>query len=156
LTSSALPPTPEAPEELHADATARTLLYRIGRTVYGSDIGDIREVVPYRRVTRLPGAPTHVQGIVNLRGTIVTVIDLGIRLDPTRSPVRQGSILIATVGTRLVGMAVDDVMDVRQVATEELTSAGASFDGVVLGLGHSADQVVILIDIPTLVQHVLL
>ena len=124
--------------------------------MYGSDIGDIREVVPYRRVTRLPGAPAHVQGLLNLRGTIVTVIDLGVRLDPTREPVRRGSILIAALGTRLAGIAVDDVMDVRPVVTGELGAVGATLDGAVLGLGHSSAQVVILIDIPTLVKHVLL
>jgi purine-binding chemotaxis protein CheW len=151
LTSTA-PTLPDVRE----DAAARTLLYRVGRTVYGSDIADIREVVPYRRVTRLPGAPAHVQGLLNLRGTIVTVLDLGRRLDPTRDPVRSGSILIATVGSRLTGIAVDDVMDVRPVVADELTAAGATLDGAVIGLGHSAAQVVILIDIPTLVQHVLL
>ena len=151
MTSTALPPT-----DLPEDVSARTLLYRVGRTVYGSDIGDIREVLPYRRVTRLPGAPAYVQGLLNLRGTIVTVVDLGQRLDPARAPVRQGSILVAAVGSRLAGIAVDDVMDVRPVISGELAAAGATLDGVVLGLGHSAAQVVILIDIPTLVTHVLL
>lgn len=152
MTSSVLPSTPDAP----GDATARTLLFRVGETIYGTDIADIREVIPYRRVTRLPGAPACVQGLVNLRGTLVTVIDLGQRLDAARPPVRRGSILIAAVGTRITGIAVDDVMDVRTVLADELTAAGTTFDGLVRGLGHSAHQVVILIDIPTLVQHVLL
>lgn len=152
MTSTVLPSTPDALGE----ASARTLLFRVGQTIYGTDIADIREVIPYRRVTRLPGAPDHVQGLVNLRGTIVTVVDLGQRLDPARAPVRKGSILIAAVGDRVTGIAVDDVMDVRPVLADELTAAGSTFDGIVRGLGHSAAQVVILIDIPTLVQHVLL
>jgi len=136
--------------------TARTLLFRVGETIYGTDIADIREVIPYRRVTRLPDAPPHVQGLVNVRGTLVTVIDLGRRLEAARPPVRRGSILIAAVGTRVAGVAVDEVMDVRSVVADEMAAAGSTFDGLVRGVGHSAEQVVILIDIPTLVKHVLL
>ena len=73
-------------------ATARTLLFRVAGKVYGCDIEAVREIIPYRRATRLPGAPPFVQGLVNLRGTIVTVLDLGARLDPARPPVRDGSI----------------------------------------------------------------
>lgn len=128
----------------------------MGPAVYGSDIDAIREVLPWRGITRLPGAPTHVRGIINVRGTLVTVLDLGLLLDPARAPVDGGSILVVAHGTRLAGVAVDEVMDVRPVVEEEVAEAGTAFDGVVRGLGHSAGQVVILIDIPTLVKHVLL
>ncbi|MEO7455174.1 MAG: chemotaxis protein CheW, partial [Gemmatimonadaceae bacterium] len=76
----------------------------------------MREIIPYRRATRLPGAPAYVQGLINLRGTIVTVMDLGVRLDPERAPVREGSIILATYGTRVAGVAVDEVMDVQTIA----------------------------------------
>lgn len=144
-------PNPSQP----ADA-ARTLLYRVGDTLYGSDIAAIREVVPYRRVTRLPGAPPHVQGLVNLRGTILTVVDLGVRLDPAREPARRGSILVVPAGTRLAGVVVDEVLEVRAVVAEEAGAGGAALDGVVRGLGHSDHQVVILVDILSLVKQVLL
>ena len=134
----------------------RTLTYRVGTVVYGSDISAIREVLPYRPATRLPGAPAYVRGLINLRGTIVTVIDLGTRLDPTRPPAASGSILVASVGTRLTGVVVDEVMDVRPVELDEAQESGGSTDGVVRGLGHSGDQVVILIDIHSLVKQVLL
>jgi chemotaxis signal transduction protein len=99
-----------------------------------------------------------VQGLVNLRGTIVTVLDLGQRLDATRPPVREGSIILAQHGTRNVGVAVDEVMDVQAI-TEEPVEAGAGGDtggALVRGLGHLGDDVVVLIDIHTLVTQVLL
>lgn len=139
-----------------APLAGRTLLYRVGATVYGSDIGDVREVLPYRSATRLPGAPAYVRGLINLRGTIVTVVDLGARLDAARAPATSGSILVASVGTRLTGVVVDEVMDVRPVEMDEAQESGGSSDGVVRGLGHSGDQVVILIDIHSLVKQVLL
>ena len=73
----ALPPAPRA--------ARRALLFRVGAAVYGCDIDDIREIVPFRQATRLPGAPAYVQGLINLRGTIVTVLDLGVRLAASRA-----------------------------------------------------------------------
>jgi purine-binding chemotaxis protein CheW len=144
---------------------ARTLLFQVAERTYGCDIESVREIIPYRRATRLPGAPAYVQGLVNLRGTIVTVLDLGVRLDPARAPVREGSIILAQHGTRNVGVAVDEVMDVQAIA-EEPVDAGAGAGGggegtdtrggLVRGLGHLGDDVVVLIDIHTLVTQVLL
>ena len=139
-------------------AAARTLLFRVGERTYGCEIDAVREIIPYRRATRLPGAPAYVQGLVNLRGTIVTVLDLGVRLDPARPPVREGSIILVQHGTRNVGVAVDEVMDVQAVAEDpiETGSDGASRNGLVRGLGHLGDDVVALVDIHTLVTQVLL
>ena len=125
--------------------------------MYGCDIEAVREIIPYRRATRLPGAPRYVQGLINLRGTIVTVLDLGVRLDAERVPVREGSIILATHGTRVVGVAVDEVMDVQAIAEEPIaTSGGNTPRGLVRGLGHLDDGVVVLVNIHALITQVLL
>ena len=137
----------------------RTLLFRVGSTVYGCDIDDIREIVPFRRATRLPGAPSYVQGLINLRGTIVTVLDLGARLDPSHPPVAEGSIMLVAMpgNNRLVGMAVQEVMDVRVVgdSSDDVIADSASNDAV-RGLAHVDGGTVILLDIHSLVRQVLL
>jgi purine-binding chemotaxis protein CheW len=138
-------------------AAARTLLFRVADRVYGCDIEAVREIIPYRRATRLPGAPRYVQGLINLRGTIVTVLDLGTRLDAGRAPVSEGSIILATHGTRVVGVAVDEVMDVQTITEEPIgTSTGDMPRGLVRGLGHLDDGVVVLVNIHALVTQVLL
>ena len=137
-------------------ATARTLLFRVAGKMYGCDIDAVREIIPYRRATRLPGAPSFVQGLINLRGTIVTVLDLGTRIDPARPVVRDGSIILATHGTRVVGIAVDEVMDVQAISEEHVENPGGARDALIRGLGHLEDGVVVLIDIHTLVTQVLL
>jgi purine-binding chemotaxis protein CheW len=141
-------------------AAARTLLFRVAGNVYGCDIDAVREIITYRRATRLPGAPPYVQGLINLRGTIVTMLDLGARLDRTRPQVRDGggSIILVEHGTRVVGVAVDEVMDVQAIAEEPVDAGtGDTRGGLVRGLGHlEGDQVVVLIDIHTLVTQVLL
>ena len=144
---------------LEQRAAARTLLFRVAGGVYGCDIDAVREIIPYRRATRLPGAPAHVQGLINLRGTIVTVLDLGARLDAARAPMHDagGSIILAEHGTRVVGVAVEEMMDVQAIAEEPVNEgAGEARGGLVRGLGHLGDDVVVLIDIHTLVTQVLL
>jgi purine-binding chemotaxis protein CheW len=140
-------------------AAARTLLFRVAGGAYGCDIDAVREIIPYRRATRLPGAPPYVQGLINLRGTIVTVLDLGARLDTSRPAMRDsgGSIILAEHGTRVVGVAVDEVLDVQAIAEEPVDAGtGDARGGLVRGLGHLGDDVVVLIDIHTLVTQVLL
>ena len=140
----------------------RTLLFRVAGSVYGCDIDTVREIVPWRRATRLPGAPPYVQGLINLRGTIVTVLDLGARLDPSRGIVHgeeggSGSIILVEHGTRVVGAAVDEVMDVQAIEREPVEGAGDDArGGLVCGLGHLAGDVVVLLDIHMLITQVLL
>jgi len=142
---------------IDAPSAARTLLFRVADGVYGCDIDGVREIIPYRRATRLPGAPPYVQGLINLRGTIVTVLDIGVRLDPERASVREGSIILAIFGARVVGVAVDEVMDVQPIVAEPIaTSAPDAHPGLVRGLGHLNDGVVILVDIHVLITQVLL
>jgi len=135
------------------------LLFRVGSTVYGSDIDDIREIVPFRQATRLPGAPSYVQGLINLRGTIVTVLDLGARLDAARERITDGSIMLVAMpgSARLVGVAVQEVMDVRVVGTsaDDVIAESAGNDAV-RGLAHVDGGTVILLDIHSLVRQVLL
>ena len=150
-----------------AHAARRTLLFRVGTTVYGCDIDDIREIVPFRQATRLPGAPRYVHGLINLRGTIVTVLDLAVRLDASRAVVTDGSIMLVSVpgSSRLVGIAVQEVMDVRVLGAHSDdvigrapagVPSGDSTTDIVRGLARIDGATVILLDIHILVRQVLL
>lgn len=143
---------------------APTLLFRVGRGVYGCDITQAREIIPLRPMTRLPGAPPFVRGLINMRGTIVTVLDLGVRLDPTRAPSRDGSILLVRHHERLVGLIVDEVADVRVLDIEDAggevhagppTAAGAA-GGIVRGMATADDTAVVVLDLDALIKQVLL
>jgi purine-binding chemotaxis protein CheW len=128
--------------------------------VYGCDIDDIREIVPHRQATRLPGAPSYVIGLINLRGTIVTVLDLSCLIDATRPRVADdGSIMLVAMpgNNRLVGVAVQEVMDVRVVGSshDDVIAHSAGNDAV-RGLARVDGGTVILLDIHSLVRQVLL
>jgi purine-binding chemotaxis protein CheW len=125
---------PHLEQPTPADAR-RTLLFRVGDTIYGCDLEAVREIVPFRRPTRLPGAPKYVLGLINLRGTIVMVFDLAVRLEPSRSMLADGSIMLVSVGgttagglPRAVGFAVQEVLDVRVLGGEREGAKGSNGD----------------------------
>jgi purine-binding chemotaxis protein CheW len=151
-----------APAAPAAGAAARVLLMRVGPSTYACEITDAQEIIPSRSATRIPGAPAHVRGLINVRGSIVTVLDLGARLDPARPSAADGFILLvrrATAGggtPRLVGVAVDEVLDVRALDEAPVMPGGAMDDALVRGIGRVDDLDVILIDLDRLIQHTLL
>jgi chemotaxis signal transduction protein len=150
LASTAIPT--DAPQ----GGALRLLLFAVAGTVYGCDIASVREIVPLRHATRLPGAPPYVRGLFNLRGAIVTVIDLATRLAGATAAA-EGSVVLAQYGSRQVGLAVDEVRDVQILSPErfELASGDLARGGVVRGLGHLADGVVIVLDVPAVVRQVM-
>ena len=144
------------PTDAPAGPTLRLLLFAVAGTVYGCDIGAVREIVPIRHATRLPGAPGYVRGLINLRGAIVTVIDLAARLAGA-SAAREGSVVLAEHGNKQVGLAVDEVRDVQMLAPDrfELATGDVARGGIVRGLGHLDDGVVIVLDVPAVVRQVM-
>ena len=144
------------PTDAPAGPTLRLLLFAVAGTVYGCDIGAVREIVPIRHATRLPGAPGYVRGLINLRGAIVTVIDLASRLAGAAAA-PEGSVVLAEYGNKQVGLAVDEVRDVQMLTPDqfELATGDVARGGIVRGLGHLDDGVVIVLDVPAVVRQVM-
>lgn len=131
--------------------------------MYGCHISDAQEIIPLRRTTRLPGAPPFVRGLINVRGTIVTVLDLAVRFDASRAPTTDGSILLVRHRDRLVGCVVNEVVDVRPLgieAPDDDDAAGAasqdSSASIVRGVATVDDGAVVILDLDALITQVLL
>lgn len=100
----------------------RALVFRAGGRVFACDVSAVREVVPLdgrARFARVPGAPPSVLGVLNLRGSIVTVADGGVLLRGRGVAGDRTMVLIVDVGVRGVGLAVDRVADVRALRADE-------------------------------------
>ena len=134
------------------------MLFRLGDRLYGIDLDAVREILPVRRATRVPGAPAYVGGLINVRGTIVTVLDLGARLDGNSSLATDGSVILIEHRQKLVGIAVAEVNDVTMLPAESIEHATEldSDDASIVGLGRMDDKVVIILDIHSIIKHVLL
>lgn len=97
------------------DSQVQLARMRVGDTVYAIDLMKVREVVPPQHVQPVPGAPTFVVGLLELRGDFLPVIDLRQRLGGDAEPEAEHRIVIATVRDRRVGYIVDEVFDVFRV-----------------------------------------
>jgi purine-binding chemotaxis protein CheW len=106
-------------------------------------------------MTRVPGAPAYVRGLINMRGTIVTVLDLGLRLDPSSAPIAEGSILMLRYRDRLVGIVVEEVVDLRALEIEDGEAAQRGRT-IVRGMATLDDVPVVVLDLDALIKQVLL
>ena len=134
----------------------RLLIVEVRGGLFGIDSTSVREIVTVLEATRLPGAPAHVRGLVNLRGQLLTVVDLGHRLTGHPWTAAEGSIVVITTADRVLGVLVEDVHDVQEihvVPTEREVLARA--DGLLTGVGRLGDEVVLVVDIPELVRQTL-
>jgi chemotaxis signal transduction protein len=114
-------PAPVPPADrafgLDDDSREHVLVVEVQGVPYGIPVAQTREVVRAPRLTRVPGAPRETLGIVNLRGAVVTVLDLAVILGRGRAEAGASIVLIEN-GARLVGFAVDGVREVRALETD--------------------------------------
>ena len=142
-----------------ADAAHRHLLFGVAGRLYACEVALVREIVPFRRCTRLPGAPSYVAGLINLRGTVVTVLDLGLRLAGEPANRDEGAVILVERAGRLVGLGVDELRDLQVVSPAAVEAADASGaadgTGAVRGVVRVGGEVVVLLDVGSIVTHAL-
>ncbi len=115
------------------DARPRVLVVRVGDAEYGIPVQQVRGVVRGERVTRVPGSPPMLRGIINVRGAVVTVLELSILLGTERA-VTSTSVVLIENGTRLIGLAVDVVRDVRAQDSAGIANSAESLGSIVADL----------------------
>lgn len=145
-----------APTEAEGDGN-EYLAFTLGREEYGIDILRVQEIRGYEPVTRIANAPAFIKGVVNLRGTIVPVVDMRIKFNLGEPTYDQFTVvIILNIGGRVVGMVVDSVSDVMTLAPEQIKPApeiGTTFDtDYLIGLGTLDDRMLILVDIDKLMS----
>src|SRR5438093_13428951 len=105
-------------------ASARLLVFRVGTLACAADVDQVREILPRLDTTRIPGAPPVVAGLVNVRGTLVTVVEgwkaLGQPEPAARTEGGTTVLLQIGAGQKTIGFTVDEVLDVLPGAAETL------------------------------------
>jgi purine-binding chemotaxis protein CheW len=100
------------------------LTCRLGAETYGIDILKVQEIRELERVTRVPHVSRFVRGVINLRGAIVPVVDLGLMFGfPEPLPLEGASAIVLNVERRMVGLVVESVSDVVALADDEIGPA---------------------------------
>jgi len=138
-------------------AHAEYLTFRLGAEEYGIDILRVQEIRSYEEPTRIANAPHFIKGVVNLRGVIVPVVDLRIKLGCEKVEYNGFTVVIVlNVRGRVVGAVVDSVSDVLELASELIkpapemnTSMDTSF---ITGIASVGERMLILMDIEALMS----
>jgi purine-binding chemotaxis protein CheW len=141
-------------------ANRQYLSFFLGGQEYATDILRVQEIKGWDTVTRVPYSPNYILGVINLRGAIVPVVDLRVRLALESAPFDSATVVIVVRvagarGERIVGLVVDAVSDVYSFSAENIQpppEAVGSLDQMfVLGLAKLEDKLVIILDIERLV-----
>jgi purine-binding chemotaxis protein CheW len=132
-------------------------VFEVGGGAFACEMESFREIVPTQAMTRLPGASSAVCGLINLRGTIVTVIDGGIALGKPGYARAGGLILLLDHFERWIGIGVDDVRDIQDVPIDQFSSADAAETSQpgITGAVEIEGRRVLVLDIKAVVEQVI-
>jgi purine-binding chemotaxis protein CheW len=134
------------------------LLFRLGDEEYGVPIDRVQSIEELQRIVAVPDMPSYVRGVINLRGTVIPVVDLRLRFGmPFRDYDDRTCIIIIEAESRVVGFIVDTVSEVHQIPATNIQPApefrsGAGSEQFVTGLGTVEGEVKILLEIERLVR----
>lgn len=126
--------------------------FRVGAELYALDIMSIREIIRPQKLTAIPKAPRFIEGVINLRGAVIPVADLRKRFDqPCGEENRKNRIIICSVSGRIVGLLVDEVLEVRRCGRQDVAPAPQFLKGpeaeFFLGVARRGDDLVMVLDL---------
>lgn len=134
------------------------LTFRLDEQEYGLELFKIQEIRGYAPVTPIPNVPAHVRGVMNLRGTVLPVVDL--RMKFRLPPIEYNKftvIVIAVVAGKMVGLLVDAVSDVLNVSPDQLRAApdfGAAVDTQFInGVFQTRDHLAVALNLERLLSE---
>lgn len=131
--------------------------YRLGEETYGLDVMQVQEVLRMTEIAPVPGAPSFVLGIINLRGNVVTVIDNRARFGlPPKEIDDSTRIIIVEEGDMVVGILVDGVAEVADLAESDIETApnvgNEESARYIMGVANRSDGLLILVDVAKLLE----
>ena len=142
-------------KEESSDPILQWVTFKLAGEKYGVNVMQVREVLRYTEIAPVPGAPVYVLGIINLRGTVVTVIDSRNRFGLPETEITDSSrIVIIETDEHVIGILVDSVAEVVYLRLSEIDTApnvgteeAAKF---IQGVTHKNDELLILIELDKL------
>jgi purine-binding chemotaxis protein CheW len=132
--------------------------FRIGNETYGVRIASVKEIVRVPEITSVPNSPDFVEGVINLRGKIIPVMDLRKRFGLQEIQVdKKNRVLVVELENKLVGLIVSSASEVLKLPPSEIEAPGSVFaegeSSYVTGVGKLKGRLVILLDIARLLRQ---
>ncbi len=139
--------------------TRQYLTFLVGGEVFALDVSHVREILEFTRVTKVPKTPESMKGVINLRGSVVPVLDMGLKLELSEIGKTVDTCIIVVEAscegeTAMIGALVDSVQEVFELEPDQIEPApkiGTQLDtGFVKGMGKKDDGFVIILDVDKL------
>jgi purine-binding chemotaxis protein CheW len=132
--------------------------FRIGRETFGVPIAAVREIVRVPVITSVPNAPDFIEGVINLRGRIIPVVDLRKRFgEPVGTPNKKNRIVVVEIENRSIGLMVNSASEVLKIPPSEIEAPHAVFQegdlNYITGVGKLNGRLVILLDLSKVLQR---
>lgn len=155
---------PEKPSDISAAATRSIAIQFVGFSLadvdYAFEIRRIQEIILMPPITRIPQMPAWIEGLINLRGTVIPVVSLRRRFDLEERPKDDDTrIIVLNVGTKTVGVVVDSVSRVMKVSPDQIQPPPVTLDAIekstLQGVVRVADKLVVILDVDRMfpVEH---
>jgi purine-binding chemotaxis protein CheW len=151
--------TTESVQQIGADADGNQFLtFQLGEELYGVDILRVQEIKGYTTVTKIPNTPSYIKGVMNLRGTIVPIVELRATFGmETIAYTMLTVIVVVVVRDRIMGLVVDSVSDVLNISKKDIQAPpefGTRVDVSFLnGIAKWGDKLVALLNIDQLLSE---
>jgi len=114
-------------------SSAQLVSFRLAREEYGIEITKVQEIILLGQITRVPQTPDFIKGLINLRSTVIPVVDLRLRFGlAAEEPTDETRIMVVNVGGKTLGVVVDAVSEVLRVSPEQIVPPPPT----VAGVGH--------------------
>ena len=132
--------------------------FAISDEEFGIDILRVQEIIRMMEITKVPNSPPSVEGVLNLRGKVIPVIDLRRRFGmPHRDHDRQTRIIVVEISEKVIGFVVDGVSEVLRIASSTVEPPPSVVGGVeseyIKGIGKLENRLLILLDLDTLLSN---
>lgn len=140
------------------DKDLQVVGFRIGEETFGVRISAVREIVRVPEITTVPNAPDYIEGVINLRGKIIPVMDLRKRFGIKNvEPNKKNRILVVELENKVLGLIVNSASEVLKIPPSEIEMPSSMFQegevSYVTGVGKLQGRLVILLDIGKLLQR---
>jgi len=137
--------------------TIQVVSFKLGSEEYGVDIAQVQEINRMVAITHVPRAPQFMEGVINLRGQLIPIIDLRTRFGmPRAEHTKNTRIVVTEIGTKRVGMVVDSVSEVLRLPSDQIEDAPEMISGVdteyIRGVGKIEDRLIILLDLARIIS----
>jgi purine-binding chemotaxis protein CheW len=131
---------------------------RIGRETFGLPISLVREIVRVPEITSVPNAPDYIEGVINLRGRIIPVVDLRKRFgEKIGEPNKKNRIVVVELESRRIGLIVNSASEVLKIAPSDIEAPHDVFQegelNYITGVGKLKGRLVILLDLSKILQR---